>query len=254
MNTNENREPLSQEHNLKWIRRTLQATDMFTVYRWDPDDHRQSCFILSGLIPSNLAYTMITHGDHISNVVENVWAEPAAYTPHGENSIRYFAWGVEEHQHGSIPLVIKRNFESQYNEYLEIVEEFRLFHNLYHDRDTDEYYKNSELIAVITPNEVQIRLKELRQYLAIKKMYLSMLFEFNEYSEQTLEELELSEIRRDDFNREGNTYGYTYWVSDRINMPGGHAASNSRLRGRGFIKPLPLSECGLGDYRLEHIS
>ena len=36
MNTNENREPLSQEHNLKWIRLTLQATDMFTVYRWDP--------------------------------------------------------------------------------------------------------------------------------------------------------------------------------------------------------------------------
>ena len=219
MNTDENREPLSQEHNLKWVRCTLQATDMLTVYRWDPDDHRQSYFILSALIPSNLASTMIIHGDHISDVVENVWAE------------------VEEHQHGSIPLIIKRNFESQYNGYLEIAEEFRLFHNLYHDRDTDEYYKNGELIAVITPNEVQIRLKELRQYLAIKKMYLSMLFEFNEYSEQTLEELELSEIKRDDFNREEDTY----WVYDRINTPGGHAASNSRLRGRRFIKPLTIS-------------
>ena len=50
MNTNENREPLSQEHNLKWIRRTLQMTDMITVHWWDPNDHRQSCFIVSGLI------------------------------------------------------------------------------------------------------------------------------------------------------------------------------------------------------------
>ena len=250
MNTNENREPLSQEHNLKWIRRTLQMTDKITVHRCPPNDHRKSCFILSGLIPDNLANTMLAHGDYVPNVIENVWPEPAAYTPSGENKIKYFAWGVEEDQYGSVPLVIKRNFESQYNEYLEIVEEFRLFHNLYHDRDTDKYYKNSELIAVITPHEVKIRLKEIRQYLAIKKMYLSMLFEFNEYSEHTLEELGLSEIKRDDFNREGDTY----WVYDRINTPGGHAPSNSRLRGRGFIKPLPVSECGLGDYRLEHTS
>ena len=214
MNTDENRKPLSHEHNLRWIRRALQdplqATDMLTVYRWDPDD-RQSFFILSGLIPPNLAPTMIVHGDHISDVVENVWSE------------------VEEHQHGSIPLVIKEDFESQ----LEIAEEFRLFHNLYYEKDTDEYYKNSELIAVITPNEVNIRVKEVREYLAIKEMYLSILFEFNEYSEHTLEELELSEIRRDDFNREGNTY----WYYDRINTPGGHGASNSRLRGRAIIKP-----------------
>ena len=54
MNIDENREPLSQEHNLKWIRRRLQATDMITVHQWDPNDHRQSCFILSGLIPYNL--------------------------------------------------------------------------------------------------------------------------------------------------------------------------------------------------------
>ena len=133
MNTNENREPLSQEHNLKWIRRTLQMTDMITVHWWDPNDHRQSCFIVSGLIPDNLANTMLAHGEHVSNVIENVWPEPAAYTPSGENNIKYFAWGVEEDRYGSVPLVIKRNFESQYNEYLEIVEEFRLFHNLYHD-------------------------------------------------------------------------------------------------------------------------
>lgn len=249
---NENREPLSHKQNLKWIRSKLQepqATDMISVYRWDPNDHRQSCFILSGLIPDKLANTMLANRDYTSDVVENVWPEPAAYASSGDNKIKYFAWGVEEDQYDSIPLVINRRFENRDNEYLEIVEEFRLFHNLYHDRDTEEYYKNSELIAVIKPHEVKIRLKEIQQYLAIKKMCLSMLFEFNTYSEHTLEELEFSEVRRDDYNREGNTI----WAWDRINTPGGHAASNSRLRGRAFIKPLPISECGLGDYKLEHI-
>ena len=198
----------------------------------------------------NLVNRMLTNGDYIHDVIENVWVKPAAYTPPSENRIRYFPWGVEEDKYGSIPIVIKRNFEEQYSEYLEIVEEFRLFHNLYHDRDTNEYYKNSELIAVITPSEVKIRLKEIRQYLAIKKKHLSMLFEFNLYSEHTLEELGLSEITRNGFNHEG----YTYWVYDRINTPGGHAPSNSRLRGRRFIKPLPISECGLGDYTLVHTS
>ena len=247
MNINENREPLSQEHNLNWIRRRLQTTDMITVYRWDPEDHRQSWFILSGLIPYNLVDSMLTDGRYIDDVIENVWPEPAAYAYPGEDKIRYFPWGTEEDRYGSIPLVIKRNFGNQRGGYLEISEEFRLFHNLYHDRETEKYIKDEETIAVITPHEVKIRLKEIRQYLAIKGMYLSMLFEFNEYSEYTLEELGLSNIGGVDFNRKG----LTYWVYDRINTPESHSPSNSRLRGRRFIKPLPKSECGLGDFAVK---
>lgn len=54
----------------------------------------------------------------------------------------------------------------------EICEEFRLFHRLYHDRKSDQYLKidddgNEDLVAVVEPDHVQIRLKELRQFLAI---------------------------------------------------------------------------------------
>ena len=41
-------------------------------------------------------------------------------------------------------LVLKRNFHEMRDGYKEISEEFRLFHNLYHDRKTDKYIKIDE--------------------------------------------------------------------------------------------------------------
>ena len=78
--------------------------------------------------------------------------------------------------------------------YVEISEEFRFFHSLYHDKETDKYIKIDDAghkheVVIVKPNEVQIRLKEIRQFLAVKEMYLSLLFEFNEYSRYSLEEL-----------------------------------------------------------------
>ena len=48
--------------------------------------------------------------------------------------------------------------------YNEISEEFRLFHNLYHDKEKDEYIKiddegNEHRVAVVEPNHIQIRLQ-----------------------------------------------------------------------------------------------
>ena len=99
---------------------------------------------------------------------------------------------------------INREFnESQINygkririPYDEISEEFRLFHNLYHDnRETDKYIKiddegNEHRVDMsLNPNHIQIRLKELRQFLAIKEMYLSISIPlFNEFSKYSLQE------------------------------------------------------------------
>ena len=186
-------ERLSQKHNLEWIGRDLKATEMVTVVRWNLENLRQDYFILGGLIPSNLVEDILS-GEHISDVIENVWSEPAAYRLDQESPVKYFRWGVDEDMYGSEPLVVGRRFRRMKENYFEISEEFRLFHNLYHDRKTDTYIKiddagNEETIVIIKPNEVQIRLKEIRQFLAVKEMCLSILFEFNEYSRYSLEEL-----------------------------------------------------------------
>ena len=204
------RERLLQVHNLERIRRDLNANEMVTVYRWNPEDVRGDYFIQGGLIPPNLAKDILS-GQHISDGrIENVRPEPAAYCPPGESEIKYFRWGVEEDMYGSEPLVICRRFSGMEENYIEISEEFRLFHNLYHDRKTDTYIKIDdagikETVAIVKPNEVQIRLNEIRQFLAVKEMCLSLLFEFNEYSRYTLEELELNEVEHE-FKRDDLMY------------------------------------------------
>ena len=244
------RKRLLQDHNLECIRHDLKSTEMVTVYRWNPEDVKGNYFILGGLIPPRLVEEILS-GEHISSVIENVWPEPTAYCPPGENRVKYFRWGVDEDIYGAEPLVIGRRFSGVEESYVEISEEFCLFHNLYHDKKTNTYIKiddagNKNEIVIVEPNEVQIRLKEIRQYLAIKEMYLSLLFEFNEYSRYSLEELGLSEVERE-FKRDG----LMYWRQDYCGGTGTYREgfqSDSRLRGRRLISPLPKSKSGFGDF------
>ena len=251
MSIDTDRKRLLQKHNLEWTQRDLKATDMVIVCRPNLGKIRSDYFILGGLIPYNLAEEVLS-GENISDVIENVWPEPMAYRSDRESPIKYFRWGVDQDKYGSEPLVIDRQFSKMKEDYLEISEEFRLFHNLYHDKKTNTYIKiddagNETTIAVVKPDEVQIRLKEIRQFLAIKEMYLSLLFEFNEYSEYSLEELGISEFEQSDFKRKR----LMCWTYDRWDIPVQKFQSISRLRGRKLIEPLPKSKSGFGDFAKE---
>ena len=244
-------ERLLQKRNLEWIQRDLKATDMVIVCRPNLGKIRSDYFILGGLIPYNLAEEILS-GEHISDVIENVWPEPTVYRSDRESPIKYFRWGVNQDEYGSEPLVIGRQFSKMKEDYLEISEEFRLFHNLYHDRKTDTYIKidnagNETTVVIVKPDEVQIRLKEIRQFLAVKEMYLSMLFEFNEYSEYSLEELGHNEFEQWDFRRKGAMC----WTYDRWDIPVQNFQSISRLRGRKLIEPLPKSKSDFGAFAEE---
>ena len=133
--------------------------------------------------------------------------------------------------------------------YFEISEEFRHFHNLYHNRETDEYTKiddvgDEEKIAIVKPNEIRIRLKEIRQFLAIKEMYLSILFEFNECSTYSLQELGLDK-EYPQFNHD-HLMCWRYHFGDPSCYDG--FRSHSSLRGRKLIKPLEKSKSDFGDF------
>ena len=252
------RERLAQKHNLEWIRRNLKATEMVTVYRWNSEDVKGDYFILGGLIPPQLVEEILS-GEHISSVIENVWPEPAAYPPPGENGVKYFRWGADEDMYGSEPLVIGRQFSGMKENYIEISEEFRLFHNLYHDKKTNTYIKiddagNEVKVVIVKPNKVQIRFNEIRQFLAIKEMYLSMLFEFNEYSTYSLQELGFSKTTQSEFTRHGLMFcRHHYYVVSALLSNSSYQGfqSASRLRGRILIEPPPKSKSGFGDFAEE---
>ena len=169
------------------------------------------------------------------------------YYEGGEKRTEYLRYGVTNRVE---PLVVFRDFYGLYDDYMEISEEFRLFHKLYHDRKTDKYIKiddegNGHLVAVVEPNRIQIRLKEIRQFLAIKEMYLSIQFDYNEYSTYYLKELG---FEQGDIHQQRKFMRWCHGCGDSISD---RYKSLSRLVGKRLIEPLPKSESGLWGFTEE---
>lgn len=224
MSIESDRERLSQAKMLEWLQRDLQMTDMVTLYlssKKGGHDHGIYC----ALIPSGQIEEILKSSSWDLML-------GAAGIPYGSTN------GIE-------PLVIDRSFYKIKDGYREISEEFRLFHNLYHDEATNKYIKideggNENIVAVVEPNCVQIRLKEIRQFLAVKEMYLSIQFDCRERSGHSLEKLRLKKEERE--QREELVYwAHAYGES---NGPNSNKAF-SRLVGKRLVKPLPKSKSGL---------
>ena len=134
MSLDEDRERLIQSQMLKWLERDLQTNEMVPVYLSERDE-QHSYGIYCALIPSGQIERVLSrpawdlfHGNGFPGTVEQQEGD--------EKRINYRRLGSS----GSIePLVIDREFFGMRENYREIIEEFRLFHRLYHDRKQDSY-------------------------------------------------------------------------------------------------------------------
>ncbi len=239
MNIDSERGRLSQTNTLKRFKSNTQITDLITVYFSDnagPYHYGIYC----ALIPTNQTDRVLSR---LSWDLSHGHGKPGSvmYYRDGNKRVEYLRY---ENDSDIEPLVIDREFYGMRDDYKEICEEFRLFHGLYHDRTQDHYIKidddgNETLVAVVEPNRVQIRLKEIRQFLAIKEMHLSIQFDYREHSKRFLEELKIEKggkDNRDDLICWGLRYGDFSGISDY--------QSFSRLLGKRLIAPLPKSKSG----------
>jgi hypothetical protein len=228
------RERLSQSKIITRLSRNIALTEMVTVYSSDG--------IYCALIPVSKV------GNCLSNISWDLmhgWGMPGAIEYHnGKNKrVEYFRYGDDQ---GIEPLIFDREFHGMRDDYVEICEEFRLFHQLYHDRKQDCYFKyddsgNEHLVAIVEPNRVQIRLQEIRQFLAIKEMYLSIQFDYREHSEYILEELGLKEGVEENH---GDIFCWGLFYGDSRCL--GINRSFSRLLGKRLIQPLPKEKMVYG--------
>ncbi|WP_163513571.1 hypothetical protein [Fodinicola acaciae] len=90
----------------------------------------------------------------------------------GERTTEYDAGGEED---GFRPLVLRRNFDGIVPSTLEIIEEFRLFHNLYWDAASQQFLKlatGGTLDAAIkmSDDRVEVRTSLLRQFQAARQL------------------------------------------------------------------------------------
>lgn len=88
-------------------------------------------------------------------------------------------------------LVILREFHGMKTDYVEVCEDFRLFHNIYYDNKTSRYLTfdeaGNETEAIrINDTSVQIRLDLLQSYIAEKRKVLLLFFQRFHYTEDIL--------------------------------------------------------------------
>jgi len=236
-------ERLSQKKMLELIRHDAPVTEMLTVYYHNEDnafDHNIYC----AFVPKKKAQQILKSTDWDLKLYEGLPGCVVNYK-NGEKQVRYRRFSNDS----SIePLIIARNFNQMRPSYFEISEEFRLFHELYHDKKTEQYIKfdddgNESIIVISQKDCIKIRLKEIRQFLAIREMFLMIQFDCREYSSFSLKELGFK--RGCTKNRESEVcWGLTY--SD-INCSGGRRFL-SRLLGKRLIPPLPKEKITLFGY------
>lgn len=135
----------------------------------------------------------------------------------GKETIEYDWFSEDEIK----PLIYWRAFYGSKEDYYEVSEEFRLYFNLFEDRKNLKENKfiyiddngDEEEVVLINDNEVKVKLKFLKEFLAVKKMHLAIYFEYMRSSKKTLNELEQKEIRD---VIQGSDYIYRVIVIDSV--------------------------------------
>lgn len=210
------RRRLAQENNLNCVRKDFGPVDMVPVY-----SHTSHGLVFSSLVPYG-------KGEEVVKGFLDSRSWPAHIDMYG------FCNAYD----GIEPIILPREFHDLKPGYQEICEAFRLFHNLYHDRRSDSYIKideagNETVIAVVTGDLVEIRLKELMEFLSEKEMYLCLGFDFAEQSQKGLDELGISERVVT-----GSEDGLCWILGYRDNPSGPlHNKSSSLLRGIRLFAP-----------------
>ena len=239
MSINTDKKRLSQVQTLRHMQRDMKWNEMITVYREYTEEYSKH-HIYCALIPSAHIEKSLSVSTWDMEFSQNM-PSGMIFNKGGREVREYLRYGVEN---GVEPLIIGRSFHRLRDDYREISEEFRLFHNLYHDRKTDQYIKidedgNAEIVAVVEPNHVQIRLKEIRQFLAIKEMHLAIQFIFSETSTQPLEKLGFTAGDEDSQNK------LIRWMLRYGDLDGvTNYRAFSRLVGKRIVEPLPKTKSG----------
>ena len=193
MNLDKERERLSQAETLKDLQRDLEPTAMIPVFR-KPNPGSQELYLSNALIPADKLKSPLSDNDWDLDL--DLIGLPIVKSD--EEGTRYSRIGAARLDERVKRLIIEREFDRWKENSLEICEDFRLFNNLYRDKETNKYLKKNRVdggyevvVAVVEPNCVKMLGKEIRHFLKHKRMYLVLRLTCRAYSEYSLEELGL---------------------------------------------------------------
>ncbi|MGD1902190.1 MAG: hypothetical protein ACFB9N_08120 [Geitlerinemataceae cyanobacterium] len=145
------------------------------------------------------------------------------------------------------PLVVRREFHGLAENQCDLLEEFRLYHNLWHDRTSDNYYKikndgdKQKIVHRDKKGAMLVDTASLRQFCAARELLMVLQVDAVQYFEEVQEEIS-EEIRQD------NLCMFLHKTNDPdfIDKP-----SFGRLLGKRVIRPLSIEKCGGWPFKKE---
>jgi hypothetical protein len=203
--------------------------------------------IFSALIPNDLVQQTLREPEWDLSTGDG---HPGCWTSYGEGEMEHVSYHRHGDDSGIEPFVINRIFHGARPDYNEIIEEFRLFHSLYHDTEKCQLFSFDEagdetLIARVEPDLVEIRAKELRQFLAIRAMHLAIFFDVKRFSPLNIHKLPEGSVPIE-FNRD--LIRYTLYADSADLAPHNGHNSWSRLLGKKLIAGFSREQSGVWPY------
>ena len=171
----------------------------------------------------------------------------------GEDTAKYHRFGPNPL---SIePILLVRCFAKLRPKQVELIEEFRLFHNLWYDEKRSTFIKfddggNEKDVVKISQEVVSIRRLELRQFLAARDMSLVVYFD-RRYKPGHIVEIAQS-VRNQSLTTD--SFRFEFKVIDGHDLVEGTPETYSWLRGKKVIPGLPREKCGIWPYDEEPTS
>jgi len=235
-------EYLQQNEWQKFFSESLPTTPWLTVYksRRKGDD---DITIFSGLVP-------------VDSIPKSLESESwdISIGQGGPGFVTYYNQGEDErteykrnlNDYLIEPIVIFREFHGMKDDYLEIQEEFRLFHNLYDDPKRNVLVKihddgNEEDAVTIESKKIQIKTKFIKQYMAAKQMGLAIYFDGFRYSKEEYSEEEYSKFS---CKKKEKDISYFLHIGPWNSILGDENKSISRLLGKRIIFPPSIEKSG----------
>lgn len=220
----------------KNVRENLGKTEWITVFEF---------FDKNGEVDRGAYFCALISNDKLKEVLGKYeWdlyignGKPGFSTTYvgGKEKTEYHRFSEE----GVEPLVYWRSFSGKDQTYLEISEEFKLYFDLFEEykaydnkllTHTNDEGDDDEVVR-ITKNKVQVKLKYIKEFLAVKQMHLAIYFEAMRFLPDTIEKLKIVPV--DKITKDEN-YIYSLCVRD---LPMSNTSSQGWLLGKKLIAGL----------------
>lgn len=133
------------------------------------------------------------------------------------------------------PLLYFKHFGPYHEKQLDIIEEFKVYFNLFQDESNNFYHQDindSDILAIKNDNGNFYILNELlEKYLYLTSQSYILTFTYNRKGKKTIEELGLEETRKDHFIKDRNLSFFQYYGPS----PSGDSKSYGTIEGKKVI-------------------